>query len=93
MNKKIARMLEPNLRLYLVMMLVFSVGTFFAGAPDWAVAEVLVTVLLFLYYRYTNRKRRDKILQYIDTMTGSVEKAGSNTLLQSPLKGNGLGQR
>lgn len=85
MNKKIARMLEPNLRLYLVMMLVFSVGTFFAGAPDWAVAEVLVTVLLFLYYRYTNRKRRDKILQYIDTMTGSVEKAGSNTLLQSPL--------
>ncbi|MGM9661832.1 MAG: DHH family phosphoesterase [Oscillospiraceae bacterium] len=85
MNKKIARLLEPNLQLYLVMMLAFALGTFLVGEPVWALSEVAVTVLLFFYYRYTNRLRREKILQYIDTLTGSVERAGANTLMSSPL--------
>ncbi|MGM9619507.1 MAG: DHH family phosphoesterase [Oscillospiraceae bacterium] len=85
MNKKIARLLEPNLQLYLVMMLAFALGTFLVGEPIWALAEVGVTALLFLYYRYTNRLRRDKVLQYIETLTGSVERAGANTLMSSPL--------
>ena len=85
MNKKIARLLEPNLEIYLVMMLVFAAGTFLLGEVLWGVAEVGITALLFVYYRRTNRLRRDKVMQYIDTLTGSVEQAGTNTLMSSPL--------
>ena len=80
-----ARLLEPKLQLYLILMLAFAVGTFFAGAPLWAAAEVAITGLLFVYYHNSNRRRREKIQQYIDTLTGSVESAGTNTLLSFPL--------
>ena len=85
MNKKIARLLEPKLHIYLVMMLIFAVGTFLLGEVLWGIAEVGITVLLFFYCRYTDRVRRDKVMQYIDTLTGSVEQAGTNTLMSSPL--------
>ncbi len=85
MNKKIARLLDPNLHIYLIFMLVFAVGTFLLGEPLWGIAEIGITVLLFFYYRFTNRIRRDKVMQYIDTLTGSVEQAGTNTLMSFPM--------
>ena len=85
MNKKIARLLDPKLEIYLILMLVFAAGTFLLGEPLWGVAEVGITVLLFLYYRFTSRVRRDKVMQYIDSLTGSVEQAGTNTLMSFPM--------
>ncbi len=85
MNKKIARLLEMNRLPYLVLMLLFALGTLMLGEPVWGIGEAGIALLVFAYYRYSDRVRRDKILQHIDMLTGSVAQAGTNTLMSTPL--------
>ena len=85
MDRKIARLLEPKIHLYLVVMLLFAATTFIAGKPAWGIGEALVALLLFLGYQYTSRRRRDRVIQYIDTLAGSVDKASGGSLVHSPL--------
>ena len=85
MDRRIARLLEPNLYLYLVVMLLFSAATFAAGEPAWGIGEALAALLLFIGYQYASRRRRDKVIQYIDTLTGSVDMASGGSLVHSPL--------
>ena len=83
-NKKLSRLLEPNLKFYFAVMLLFAVA---AIPVNWqlALAEGTLTVLLYLYFRQSNQKRRQGVLQYIDSVTGSVDTASKSTLINSPL--------
>lgn len=83
-NKKLSRLLEPNLKFYFAVMLLFAVA---AIPVNWqlALAEGTLTVLLYFYFRQSNQKRRQGVLQYIDSVTGSVDTAGKSTLINSPL--------
>ena len=83
-NKKLSRLLEPNLKFYFAGMLLFAVA---AIPVNWqlALAEGTLTVLLYFYFRQSNQKRRQGVLQYIDSVTGSVDTASKSTLINSPL--------
>lgn len=83
-NKKLSRLLEPNLKFYFAVMLLFAVA---AIPVNWqlALAEGALTVLLYFYFRQSNQKRRQGVLQYIDSVTGSVDTASKSTLINSPL--------
>ena len=83
-HKKLSRLLEPNLKFYFFFMLLFVVA---AVPVSWklAVLEAAVTVLLYVYFRQNNQKRRQGVLQYIDSVTGSVDTASKSTLINSPL--------
>ena len=83
-NKKLSRLLEPNLKFYFAVMLLFAVA---AIPVNWqlALAEGTLTVLLSFYFRQSNQKRRQGVLQYIDSVTGSVDTASKSTLINSPL--------
>lgn len=83
-NKKLSRLLEPNLKFYFAVMLLFVVA---AIPVNWqlALAEGTLTVLLYFYFRQSNQKRRQGVLQYIDSVTGSVDTASKSTLINSPL--------
>ena len=83
-NKKLSRLLEPNLKFYFAVMLLFAVA---AIPVNWqlALAEGTLTVLLYFYFRQSNQKRRQGVLQYIDSVTGSVNTASKSTLINSPL--------
>ena len=83
-NKKLSRLLEPNLKFYFAVMLLFAVA---AIPVNWqlALAEGTLTVLLYFYFRQSNQKRRQGVLQYIDSITGSVDTASKSTLINSPL--------
>ena len=83
-NKKLSRLLEPNLKFYFFFMLLFVAA---AVPVSWklAVLEAAVTVLLSVYFRQNNQKRRQGVLQYIDSVTGSVDTASKSTLINSPL--------
>ena len=83
-NKKLSRLLEPNLKFYFAVMLLFAVA---AIPVNWqlALAEGTLTVLLYFYFRQSNQKRRQGVLQYIDSVTGSVGTASKSTLINSPL--------
>ena len=83
-NKKLSRLLEPNLKFYFAVMLLFAVA---AIPVNWqlALAEGTLTVLMYFYFRKSNQKRRQGVLQYIDSVTGSVDTASKSTLINSPL--------
>ena len=83
-NKKLSRLLEPNLKFYFFFMLLFVAA---AIPVNWklALAEAVVTELLYVYFRQNNQKRRQSVLQYIDSVTGSVDTASKSTLINSPL--------
>ena len=83
-NKKLSRLLEPNLKFYFAVMLLFALA---AIPVNWqlALTEGTLTVLLYFYFRQSNQKRRQGVLQYIDSVTGSVDTASKSTLINSPL--------
>ena len=83
-NKKLSRLLEPNLKFYFFFMLLFVAA---AIPVNWklALAEAVVMALLYVYFRQSNQKRRQSVLQYIDSVTGSVDTAIKSTLINSPL--------
>ncbi len=83
-NKRLSRLLEPNLKLYFLCLLAFSLAAITASWP-LALAEGLITVALYVYSSGVNKKRRQGILQYIDSVTGSVDTASKSTLINSPL--------
>ncbi len=83
-NKKLSRLLEPNLKLYFLCMGLFCLLAM-TVSPPLAAAEAVATVALYVYFNRANQKRRQGILQYIDTVTGSVDTASKSTLINSPL--------
>ena len=83
-NKKLSRLLEPNLKLYFLCMLLFSAATC-AASPLLGLAEICVTVGLYVYFTKSSSSRRQGILQYIDSVTVSVDTASKSTLINSPL--------
>lgn len=84
MNKKLSRLLEPNLKLYFTCLALFALVTI-PVRLELALAECGVTVLLYLFFRSSTQKRKQGILQYIDNLTGSVDAASKSTLINSPL--------
>ena len=84
MHKKISRLLEPNMKLYFFFMLAFGLAAF-AVEPIMAVVEILITVALYMYFRSSSKLRRQSVLQYIDSLTGSVDSASKSTLINAPL--------
>jgi len=84
MNKKLSRLLEPNLKLYFLCLAAFSL----AAIPFsllLAGAECAVTLVLYLAFTHFSKKRHQGIMQYIDRLTDSVDSASKSTLINSPL--------
>ena len=83
-NKKLSRLLEPNLQLYFLCLLAFTLAAV-TVSPLLALAEGGATVALYAYFRSSSKKRRQSVLQYIDNVTGNVDTASKSTLINSPL--------
>ena len=83
-NKKLSRLLEPNTKLFVVCMALFAVLSFTVDAM-LGLLQAGVTALLFFYSRTLSAKRKQNVLQYIDSVTGSVDSASKSTLVNSPL--------
>ena len=84
MNKKIQRLVEPGMRLFLVFLIIFSAVTFFFSLK-LAAAESIVTLLLVIYSVIDARKKRRELVEYIESVTYNVESAKKDTLLNFPL--------
>ena len=83
-NKKLARLLEPNTKLFVICMALFAVLSFSVDRP-LGLLQAAVTAMVFFYARSVNNKRKQNVLQYIDSVTGSVDSASKSTLVNSPL--------
>ena len=83
-NKKLSRLLQPNLQLYFLCLLAFTLAAV-TVSPLLALAEGAATVALYAYFVQSGKKRRQGVLQYIDNVTGNVDTASKSTLINSPL--------
>ncbi len=85
LNKKMARLLQPSMALYFVILLLFSAGALLLRMYYLAAAEFGITVILFIYFRISNHRRRRDIIQYIQNTTYSIDTASKDSPLSIPL--------
>jgi c-di-AMP phosphodiesterase-like protein len=84
LNKKLQKFVEPSMRLYLTFLIIFAVATFFID-ERLAAAEGIVILLLLIYYLVNSRRRRRELIEYIESVTYSMESAKTDTLMNFPL--------
>ncbi len=72
------------MKLYFLCLLVFVAAAALVN-PLLALAEAAATAALYYYFSRGSKKRRALVVQYIDSVTGSVDTASKSTLINSPL--------
>jgi len=84
MNKKLQKLIEPGIRLFLLVMIGFAVATFFFN-EQLAAIEGIVVALLVIYSLINARHRRKQLVSYLEDVTYNTESAKNNTLMNFPL--------
>lgn len=87
MNKKITSMFQPSMRLYFMILILFSVGTFFFGQHGryLAIGEAVIIIFLGIYTSVSNKKRTGKLLTYLESVTDSMDSAAKDSLASFPM--------
>ena len=76
-NKKLNRLLRPSRTIYFAMLAIFCAASLAAGQYWLAALEAIATLLAFALFM-SNRKRRDqKIRQYIQSASNTLEALGN----------------
>ncbi len=83
-NRKILKFTEPGWKLFLIILALFAVATYFFE-PRLAYAEAGVTAVLFIYSLIRTRQRRKELLSFVESITYNAESATNNTLIHFPL--------
>ena len=76
MNKKLPRLLRPNVRLYVILLVVFALTTFFLGGDNHRIlagAQILAVIALAIYSRIASGKRTEKLLNYLESISDSMD--------------------
>ena len=84
MHKKLDHLLEPSFKLYFFFLMLFALASVFFE-PKLALAEGIVVLLLSVYFRSSARRRKKEVTKYIDALTGSVDVATKDSMINSPL--------
>ena len=84
MNRKLHQLFQPSLQLYFVCLVVFALASALFSLP-LAALELVVVALLGLYHRANLSKRRREVTKYIENITGTVDVAAKDTMVNSPL--------
>ena len=86
-NRKIKSLLSTNIQLYVIILVLFAIATFFFGkySTILAGAEIATILILLVYTRVSGRRRSREMLQYIESVTANIDNATKNTLQSFPL--------
>ena len=84
MSKKTLKILEPGLRLYLLVLVLFAAVTVFFDLK-LAVAEGVIILVLVVYSLVSHRRRRRELQRFVESVTYNAESATNNTLIHFPL--------
>ena len=82
-NKRAARLLEPGMRAYFVIFLLFFIAILFVNVYV-AAAGLLLLVAQYVVFRNAAAKRRKEILALIDSVASNIGDAATNSVSASP---------
>ena len=84
-NKKIKRLAEPGIGIYLFFFALFAAASLFFRQYYLAAGEGAVFVVLLIYAIVVRRRKVKQLAAYIESITYDAESAKNNTLLHFPL--------
>ncbi len=84
-TNRIKKLIEPGWKLFLPIMAVFAVVTYFFFDQTLAYAEAGVIALLLVYTLILNRRRKKELMSFVESITYNAESAANNTLVHFPL--------
>lgn len=84
MDKKLTKLLEPGFKTIFAMLIVFALVTAYFSVPV-AIAEGVLVLLVFIFYKNKSRRRSDRIRKYVDTLAFQIDNASKNTIIHFPL--------
>lgn len=73
MNKKLGRLLRPDMGWYFVVLVVFGVATLLLESYILAIVKLGITALLFILYAVYRNYRKDQLRAYIQKVTDSMD--------------------
>jgi len=75
MGKKLPRFLQPNVRLYFLLLIVFATATFFFGEYGRILAGIQVGIIILaaIYLNIATKRRTVKLLSYLESMSESMD--------------------
>ena len=83
MGKRIAKLLESNMQLYLAVLAIFSLITAVESLP-LGILGLLATLGLYIWSKQSAHKQRERIREHLDKLTGEMETAGKASMLSAP---------
>ena len=94
MTKKLPRFLRPNVRLYFLLLIAFAASTFFFGENGRILAgvQMFLIVLVAIYLRYSSRQRATKLLNYLESISDSMDLTVRDTPLPVLLHNSETGE-
>ena len=86
MNRKLKSLLSSNIQLYVLILVLFAIATFFFGeySTILAAVELASIFILLIYTRVSGRRRSREMLRYIESVTSNIDNATKNTLQAFP---------
>ena len=85
MSKKIIQLLAPRFYVYFVAMLAFSGVSALLDRMDVAIAELIVTGILYCIYYAAARQRKANTDSYLAQLAASLDRAGGESTINCPL--------
>ncbi|MBR4879387.1 MAG: DHH family phosphoesterase [Clostridia bacterium] len=84
MDKKLAKIFEPGVRLCFVVLIVFSLYSLTVSLQTGLV-QLGISILLIVYYKFGTKKRSENVGKYVENLMFSVDNASKTSLLDFPL--------
>lgn len=84
MDKKLAKVFEPGVRLCFVVLLGFSLYSLSASLTTGLI-QLAISLLLIVYYKVGTKKRSENVGKYVENLMFQVDNASKNSLLDFPL--------
>ena len=72
MNRKLGRLIQPGMGMYFVVMLSFAAAALLTDHPTLAIAEAVVTALVFAFYQAMKAHRRRELEAFIQSATNTL---------------------
>ncbi len=85
MDKRFSRMIESNTRATFLVMLLFAAITWVKVHWAAGLIELVIIVLLYLYYRRRGKRRAQEIRKYVEHLAFSVDDASKHSMVNFPL--------